>query len=193
MTETTTPTPDTFSFSDWFGDANLPEASADIFTNAGVLSDLSELQRRMDVEVRVDDAERTAGSKAAKRTLEDEYVELAKKFTDSKVTVYVRALPSTERIEIRAAHDKAQKEDGEQDRGFVFRSLAASIVALKRADGKRVPVTLTYKQVEDLFNLVGDAQIQSIQNAQLTATNAMPTVDADFLRKLSGPAAGPES
>ena len=198
MTDTTTPTvpnstPESFSVAAWFAGAGLPESSADIFTNAAVLSDLAELQRRMDVEVKVDQAERTAGSKAAKRTLEDEYVALAKKFTDSKITVYVRALPSTERKEIREAHSLAQKESGEADQGFIFRCLSATIVGLKKADGQRIPATLTYQEVEQLFGLVGDTQLQTVYNAQLTATNAMPTVDADFLRKLSGPESGQES
>jgi hypothetical protein len=188
----TTTTPEEFDFADWFADANLPEQSADIYTNAAILSDLAELQRRIDVEVKVQDAEKTAGSPAKDR-LEDEYVKLAQRFADSKITVYVRALTGTERKEIRAAHDKALKASIETDAGFVFRCLAASIVGLKKADGERKPAKFTQAEVEDLYARIGDAQIQAIHNAQLTATNGMPSVDADFLRKLSGPESGPES
>ncbi|WDF34543.1 hypothetical protein PTW37_06495 [Arthrobacter agilis] len=196
---TTDTTPETFDFADWFADANLPESSADIYLNAAVLSDLADIQRRMDVETRVEEAEageKELGSKAKKtplQVLEDEYVALAKKFEDSKITVYVRALTSVERKEIRAAHDLAQKNDGEENQGFTFRCLAASIVGLRKATGERKPATLTQAEVEDLYKKIGDAQIGRINDAYLTATNAIPAVDADFLRKLSGPAAGPES
>ncbi|MDN4611954.1 hypothetical protein [Arthrobacter burdickii] len=185
-------TPEEFDFADWFADANLPEQSADIFTNAALLGEMADLQRRIDVEVRVQDAERTAASPAKDR-LEDQWVALAKQFEASKITVYVRALTGAERKAIREAHDLAQKNDGEENSGFVLRCLAASIVGMKKHAGERQPVTLTLDQVTQLHARIGDAQIGAIHDAQLTATNGVPTVDADFLRKLSGPAAGPES
>lgn len=196
MTETTTP--ETFDFADWFADANLPESSADIYLNAGVLSDLAELQRRLDVEqlvAKAEPAEKTVGSKSKKsplKVLEDEYVTLAQRFEDSKITVYVRALTSADRKTIRAAHDEAMKAETEGNEGFTFRCLEASIVGLKKAGGERKPATLTLEQVADLYKKIGDAQLGRINDAYLTATNGIPTVDADFLRKLSGPAAGPE-
>lgn len=202
MTDKTTPaetTPESFNFSDWFADANLPESSADIFTNAAVLSELADLQRRMDVEERVEEglpAEETVGSRSKKtklQELEDEYVALAQRFEDSKITVYCQALTSVQRKEIRAAHEKALKASVESDTGFIFRCLSASIVGLRKAGGERQPATLTQDDVEKLYERIGDAQIGAINDAYLTATNGIPTVDADFLRKRSGPATGRES
>jgi hypothetical protein len=195
MSTDTTPaetTPETFSFVDWFADANLPESSADIYLNAAVLADLADVERRLALEAAAVETEKTLGTQSKKR-LEKEWAALAQKFEDSKITVYCRALTSVRRTEIRAEHDLAQKNDGEANQGFVFRCLAASIVGMKKAGGERTPATLTQAQVEDLYTKVGDAQIGRINDAYLTATNAIPTVDADFLRKLSGPESGLES
>jgi hypothetical protein len=183
--------PESFDFNDWFSDANLPEASADIFTNAGVLGELEELQRRIDTEARVTELEPTAGSK--KSTLEDEYVALAEKFTASKVTVYVRALTLSERKAIRKAHDAALKAKQEGDEGYLIRCIAASVVGMKRPGQARVPAKLTVGQVKDLHKRIGEAQTAVLFQAFQQATNATPAVDADFLRRLSGPIAGPES
>lgn len=189
----TTQTPEEFDFNDWFGDANLPEASADIFTQANLLSELSDLERRIKNEAAVKEAEPTAASKSRLSELENEYVQLAQQFTDSKVTVYVRALPSSDRKNVRAAHDEAQKRDGESDAGFVQRIVAASIIGMKKAGEERKPASLSFEQVKDLTEKLGDMQIKAIFDAQATATNGIPRVDADFLRKLSGPADGQES
>ncbi|KQN99699.1 hypothetical protein ASF21_12895 [Arthrobacter sp. Leaf234] len=189
MTKTT---PEEFDFADWFADANLPEQSADIFTNAALLGEMADLQRRIDVEVRVQDAEKTAAS-PTKDSLEDQWVNLAKQFEASKITVYVRALSGTERKYIREAHDQAMNDGTEENSGFIFRVLAMSIVGMKKSGGERKTVDLSVEQVEQLYKKIGDAQLGAIHDAQLTATNGIPTLDADFLRKLSGPAAGPES
>lgn len=188
MKAVNTTTPETFDFADWFGDANLPENSADVYTNAALVGEIEDLRRQLDLEDRVDESERTIGSKRTS-SLGDRYIALAKQFTDSRVTVYVRALTSTERKEIRAAHEEAKEANEE----FVFRSVAASVVGLKRAEGERQAAQLSVEQVRDLYARIGDVQIAAIHNAQLEATNGMPSVDADFLRKLSGPSAGPES
>lgn len=188
----TTQTPEEFDFNDWFGDANLPESSADIFTKADLLSELQDLERRIKNENAVKEAEPTAASKSRVSELEGEYVDLARKFTASKVTVYVRALTEKERKTVRSAHDEAQKAGGETDAGFVQRIVAASIIGMRKADGERKPTTLTFEQVVQLNAAIGDPQLKAIYDAQLTATNGIPHVDADFLRKLSGPADGPE-
>lgn len=189
MTETLNP--ESFDFNDWFADANLPESSADIFTNAAVLGELAELQRRIATEAEIAEAEPTAGSK--KSTLEDEYVALAEKFTASKVTVYVRALTTPERKEVRKAHDAAQKSTKEGDEVFILRILAKSIIGMKRPGGERVPAKLSLSDVKKLYSQIGETQVGVIYNAQLTATNGIPSVDADFLSKLSGVTAGQES
>lgn len=187
MTETTTP--ETFSFSDWFADANLPESSADVYTNGHLLAELTDLQRRISIEGRVVEAEATASSKKAKTVLEDEYVALAQRFASSKITIYLRALTGERRTEIRAIHDAAN----EPDREFVFRQLAESIYAMSRADGPKVDAVLTVDQVRDLYLRIGDPQITLLYNAFRTASDGIPSVDADFLHKLSGPENGPES
>lgn len=189
----TAQTPEEFDFNDWFGDANLPESSADIFTKADLLSELQDLERRIKNENAVREAEPTVASKSRVSELENEYVKLAEQFTGSKVTVYVRALTEKERKAVRAAHDAAQKADGETDAGFVQRMVAASIIGMRKADGERKPTTLAFEQVVKLNAAIGDPQLKTIYDAQLTATNGIPHVDADFLRKLSGPADGQES
>lgn len=181
-------TPETFRFDDWFQDANLPESAADIFTNSAVLGDLTDLQHRIEEESAVVEAEPTVGAKSTLRKLEAEYKALAEQFMSSKITVYVRALTATERVAVRAEHDKAKEANEE----FIFRILALSIIGMKKPEGERVAATLTVDELRNLYSRIGDTQLTAIYNAQLTATNAMPTVDADFLRKLSGPANGPE-
>lgn len=189
----TTQTPEEFDFNDWFANANLPESSADVFTRADLLGELKDLERRIKNEAAVKDAEASAAATSALTDLQAQYVARAREFMDSKITVYVQAILGTERTSIRAAHDKAQKESQEPDAGFVQRIVAASIIGMKKADGERKPARLTFEQVQDLTGKLGEMQIKAIYDAQATATNSIPHVDADFLRKLSGPADGPES
>jgi len=176
--------PETFDFDEWFADANLPEESADIYTRADVISELRDLERRIELADAVEDAgENTVSEKSASAQLRDQYEKLAETFTSSKITVYLRALTGTKRQEILEVHNAAQKKDKnkETDAEFMFRLLSESIVGLKRAGGERKPMKLGQADVRRLYLQVGDAQIQVLRNAYLNASNAVPEVSADFL------------
>lgn len=183
--------PETFDFDEWFADANLPEESADIYTRADVISELRDLERRIELADTVEDAgEKTISEKPASAQLRDQYEKLAETFTNSKITVYLRALTGTKRQEILEVHNAAQKKDKnkETDAEFMFRLLSESIVGLKRAGGERKPVKLGQADVRRLYLQVGDAQIQVLRNAYLSASNAAPEVSADFLPSASSKA-----
>lgn len=176
--------PETFDFDEWFADANLPEESADIYTRADVISELRDLERRIELADAVEDAgEKTVSEKSASAQLRDQYEQLAETFTSSKITVYLRALTGTKRQEILEVHNAAQKKDKnkETDAEFMFRLLSESIVGLKRAGGERKSMRLGQADVRRLYLQVGDAQIQVLRNAYLNASNAVPEVSADFL------------
>lgn len=183
--------PDTFDFDEWFADANLPEESADIYTRADVISELRDLERRIELADATEvEAERTISEKSASAQLRAEYEKLAESFTGSKITVYMRALTGTKRQEILNVHNEAQKKNPkkETDAEFMFRLLSESIVGMKRAGGERVEATLSQADVRKLYGQVGDAQIQVLRNAYLNASNKAPEVSADFLPSASSKA-----
>lgn len=179
--------PNAFNFSDWFGDANRPEESADVFTRNSLVSEINRLQRQIEEDDRAADPEASLGDEAVSAN-EKELAELLQQFVDSKVTVYVKALTPGERTAIRKAHEAS----GQPNEDFTTRVLSASITALRKPGGARTPANLSYSDVLKLIEQIGDAQIEALFNAYRQATSGLPTVDADFLLKRSGPANTPE-
>lgn len=179
--------PATFDVEAWLTDAALPEESATVYKRPDVVSELSDLKRRIGIESRAADVEQTAGSKRA-ATLEKEYEKLLRAFSDSALTVYVRALTSDEIKDLRAASDERTKDLDPRaaNEEFGYDLLAASIVAVKPAGGGRLPATFTAEKVKAMSDAIGVTQMSAILAARQQAQNGMPQVDADFLRKPSG-------
>lgn len=183
--------PATFDVEGWLTDAALPEESATIYKRPDVVAELSDLKRRISIEKRADDAEQSAASQSGS-ALEREYETLLRTFSDSALTVYVRALTRDEMSELRAASEKRteamEPKDANQEFGYAL--TAAAIVAVKPAGGKRAPVTFTAEKVKAMEKAIGSTQMQLILAAKQQAQNGLPNVDADFLRKPSGTEAG---
>lgn len=189
MSDTLAPVPDptTFDVEAWLQDAHLPEESVTVYKRPDVVAELSDLKRRIELEDRAAAAERTAGE-AALTPLEQEYQALLQAFSQSGLTVYVRALTDDEMQALRTsteANTKALPVE-EQNKAFGVALLAAAVVAVKPAGGQRTPATFTPAKVLALKDAIGDVQVSQILVARQVAQNAMPTVDADFLRSRSG-------
>lgn len=183
--------PATFDVEGWLVDAALPEESATVYKRPDVVAELTDLKRRIGIETRAADAEQSAAAQTP-RALEKEYEALLRTFSDSALTVYVRALTRDEMAELRAASEADTKdmEAVAANAEFGYRLTAAAIVAVKPAGGERTPVTFTAGHVKALEKAIGATQMQLILAAKQQAQNGLPTVDADFLRKPSGTDAG---
>lgn len=196
MTEELTPTPDAptpqgFDVEAWLAGAHLPEESVTVYQRADVVAELSDLKRRIELEDRVASDERTAGE-AALTPLEQEYEALLRTFSQSALTVYVRALTEDE-LWAQRAETEARVKDMDttrQNKEFGFDLLSAAVVAVKPAGGERTPVQWSADQVKALRTAIGDTQVSQILTARQMAQNAMPAVDADFLQQRSGTETG---
>lgn len=188
MTELNAPT---FDVEGWLKDAALPEESATVYKRPDVVAELSDLKRRITIEARANDVEQSAASKGAK-ALEKEYEQLLRTFSDSALTIYVRALAPDELKDLRAAHEERTKgmDSKEANGEFGFDLLAAAITAVKPAGGERLPAQFTPAKVKAMEDAIGATQMTAVLAARQQAQNALPTVDADFLRKPSGTEAG---
>lgn len=193
MTETTTQDPAAFDVEGWLQDAKLPEESATVYKRADVVAELSDLKRRIELEARAAGAEYTAADPAL-TPLEQEYQKLLETFSESALTVYVRALTEQELRTLRATSEAATKglTPDEQNEHFGYEILAKSITAVKAAGGGRQHVVFTPAKVKALKDAIGTAQMTVVLNARLIAQNAVPNVDADFLHKRSGAEPGAE-
>ncbi|UOD80354.1 hypothetical protein [Paenarthrobacter ureafaciens] len=189
-----TATPETFDVEAWIKDANLPRESATVYKRADVISKLTALKHRIEIARADDNGERTSGGKSELQRLEEEYVNLLKVFSDSAITVHVRALSRQELRDLREAHTKAMEgkdlKPAEENELFGYDLLAAAIVAVEPAGKPEQPASLTTDQVRALEEAIGATQLTSILAARQTAQNALPTVDADFLHRPSGTSDG---
>lgn len=185
--------PATFDVESWLTDAALPEESATVYKRPDVISELSDLKRRIEIEGRANDVEQTAGSKRA-ATLEKEYEKLLRTFSGSALTVYVRALTPDEQKSIRDAHEERTKDmvPADANREFGYDLLAEAITHVKPAGGERVPAKFTTPALKGMRDAIGDVQMSLILAARQQAQNGMPVVDADFLHKRSGTETGQE-
>jgi hypothetical protein len=185
--------PAEFDFDAFLQDAKQPEESVTVYKRADVISELSDLKRRIELEARVNADERSAGDSAL-TPLEKEYEALLQTFSQSGLTVYVRALSDLELREQREQTEKRTQDMPPQKANveFGYDLLAAAIIAVKPAGGERTPVKFNRDKVEALRRAIGETQVGQILEARQIAQNAVPTVDADFLRKPSGSETGQE-
>lgn len=178
--------PEEFDIDSWLEDAHLPEESVTVYQRGDLVSDLTELQRQIEI---YEDGPDGPPSTGGRGKLESRYRDLAQKFHSSGLTIYVRATTADER---KALVDESNAAD-EAAEEFQYRLLAASIIGVKPADGERKSVTFTQEKVRKLHKSIGEPQTVAIVNAQRSAANSIPAVSADFLHKLSSPASGAES
>lgn len=183
-----------FNVEDWLTDAAMPQESADVFKRADVIGELSAIKRQIELHREAGAIEQTAGETSGIAELEKRYTELVDIFTGSQLTIYVRALSPDERREIRHRSEEITKDKDKatQNADFGYRSLARSIVAVQPLDGERTEVDWTPETVRKIERSLGDTQMKAVVRAQQIAQNALPDVDADFLRKPSGGGAGLE-
>ena len=195
MTDTLHPIADPaeFDVEGWLQDAQLPEESVTVYKRADIIAELSDLKRRIALEDKATGADRAAGEEAL-TPLEQEYLAALKTFSESGLTVYVRALTEEELRTQRAATEERTKDlppqEGNLEFGYDLLSLA--IIAVKPAGGQRKAVKFTSAKVKALRKAIGDTQVSQILTARQIAQNAVPSVDADFLQKRSGGETGSE-
>ena len=185
--------PETFDLDSWLTDAKLPEESASVYKRPDVIAELTDLKRRIE-DARLEEAdptfEKTVATALPSEALAQEYERLLKVFGDSQLTVYVRALTKDAMSALRKTHEdkieRGELTEVTSNATFGYDLLSEAIVSVKPAGGKRVDVKFTPKQVKALEVSIGAIQMPAILEARQRAQNAVPTVDADFLRKSSG-------
>lgn len=183
-------TPEEFDVDAWILGANLPEESAEVYLRADVVGNIQALQRKITAANAVDaaDPERPAAAKSKTAKLVKEYENLLHVFSDSRATVFVRAIPPERLQELR--HSTEVRYEGkspvEANAAFGYELLAESIVAIEDKSGVRKSARMTPAQLKSLERGIGPAQLKAIMEARARAQSALPDVDADFLLKLSG-------
>ena len=186
--------PTNFDVEAWLSDAALPEESATVYKRPDVVAELTDLKRRIELETRATDAEQSAASKNTRpEALEREYEQLLRTFSDSALTVYLRALTDEELKDLRDEFELGPGKDltgGAHSLELGYWGLAKAITAVKPAGGERQPVSMTPAKVKALRDAIGSAQMTQVVLARHTAQNNLPSVDADFLRKPSGTETG---
>lgn len=189
-----TTTPETFDVEAWIKDASLPRESATVYKRADVISTLTALKHRIGIARAADSGERTSGERTELQELEAEYVRLLTVFSESAITVHVRALSRQELKDLREAHEKAIEDNTmtskESNETFGYDLLATAIVAVEPAGKPEQPASLTPKQVKALEEGIGATQLTAILEARQVAQNKLPQVDAVFLHRPSGAEAG---
>lgn len=189
-----TTAPETFDVEAWITDANLPRESATVYKRADVISKLTALKHKISLARADDSGERTSGEKTELQKLEDEYTTLLKVFSESAITIHVRALTRQELNDLRDAHEKAIEDKEitkkESNETFGYDLLSTAIVAVEPAGKPEQPATFTPDQVKALEEAIGATQLVAISEARQIAQNVLPEVDADFLLKPYGTSAG---
>lgn len=184
--------PTNFDVEAWLSDAALPEESATVYKRPDVVAELTDLKRRIDLETRATDAEQSAASKRPD-ALVREYEQLLHTFSNSALTVYVRALTDDELKAVREEFAAGPGKDltgSAESQELGYWGLSRAITAVKPAGGERQPVVMTPDKVKALRDAIGSAQMTQVVLARHTAQNNLPSVDADFLRKPSGTETG---
>lgn len=176
-----------FDFAEWIGDGNVPEESVDIFTATNLVGEITALTRQIEEDDRGRDVEPSLTDEASPG--EERLAQMLTEYLASKRTVYIKGLTPGERAAIRKAHEAS----GRPDEDFPERCLSASIVAMRRPHGERTPVNLSLSAIQKMHRQIGDGQMASLFRTYQQATSGIPTVDADFLLRRSGPASTEES
>lgn len=174
-------TPEAFDLAAWLADAKLPERSATVYQRGNLISEITDLERRITHE-KQDDEEGLGGSESVRR-----YRSLVAEFEASALTVFVQAMSGDRQREIA---EELGKDATKNEIGAA--TIAAAIVAVQTVGGPRVPVTFTAADIVALEGALGEVQMSQINAAFIQACRSLPSVDADFLPKFFGRASGGE-
>lgn len=184
-----------FSIEDWLLDAQLPQSSADVYKAGHVPARAKALKREMEQFQVSENPERAAGEVDEYLLLEKEYIDLLQKWSDSRITVYVTALPPEKLQRLRDENAKSTEgmEPSASNELFGYALLSASIVGVAEpgkayGDMPYGAVELAPRQIRALEKKIGPLQMKKILDARMEAQAALPEVDADFLLGNSGSA-----
>ena len=168
--------PEDFDVEAWMIDAQRPRRSVQVFKHADLIADLDDLERRIQTERSARQMEPELASGSELLVLERQYEATLEKIHASSITVTVQGLVVDE-IQSIEEQVKAEYEgkpfEASQEKGR--RMIVAALVSPK----------MTIAQVRGLEKKIGSAQIARIAVAVNEATNQLPHVSADFLRKSS--------
>jgi hypothetical protein len=168
--------PDDFDIEAWMSDAQRPRRSVQLFKRADLMAELDDLERRIETERSARDMDPGLSEGSELVTLERQYESTLEKIHASGITVTVQGLVVDE-IEVIEKEIAAEYEgkhfEASQEKGR--RMIVAALVSPK----------LTLPQIRALEKKIGSAQIARVAVAVNEATNQLPHVSADFLRKSS--------
>lgn len=168
--------PEDFDIEAWMSDAKRPRRSVQLFKRADLMSELDDLERRIETERTARTLEPELGEGSELIALEREYEKTLEKIHASGITVTVQGLvvDEIEVIEKQVAAEYEGKHfEASQEKGR--RMIVAALVSPK----------LSLSQIRALEQKIGSAQIARVAVAVNEATNQLPHVSADFLRKSS--------
>lgn len=199
MTENTAPVNKSFDVEDWLLDAKLPHESVDVFKAGELPAEAKAIQRQLEVERSLENVDRTSADVSRFAELERRYIQVVGAWAASKITIYVSAIPPEKMRELRVEHD-AKHEDmidkALANEIFGYTLLAKCIVGVAETGVKYTdedgapalygPVSWASNTIRGMAKKLGPAQMSLLIAARQNAQNALPTVDADFLRKNSG-------
>ena len=169
-------TPQDFDVDAWLDDAERPARSVTVYQKSGLIADLDRLAEQIknaDDDIEEVDGPSAGGSASGK--LRAEYAKLAKQFHDSALII---------RVEGRDTHERIKIADGVKDIGMKDAAVLADAITSPK---------FTPEQVIRLVEKIGGAQAGLIVERFNEASEAIPTVSADFLPKPSTPDDGGES
>lgn len=201
MTETIAPvTPESgFDLEVWLFDADLPQQSATVFKAGRLPAESGALKEAIQIERGMLDQESSSAEKSKLVKLEARYAAILQEWLDSKITVYVTAIPKEKLRDMREAHNVATEgmAPAVANELFGYELLSAAIIGIAEPGkeyvdeaGKPSPfgnVKLKTNQLRGMEKKIGATQMQLIIAARQTAQNSLPDVDADFLLESSGP------
>lgn len=164
--------PETFDVDRYIAEATRPETTVDVYTRGDLYGDIVELENKIQLERTVthQDDEGLDGGKLAQ--LEEAYEVALRAFTDSKLTLRLRALGAKQEAQIREEH----KDRGPQE--LAYRLIHASLVS---------PVIADFDRWEQFLEVLGKGQGDKIANAYTRLQTGVMRVSPDFLQRRSSP------
>jgi hypothetical protein len=185
MANTNTTTPDDFDLDEFLGDVAPPTVSVDVATRLDLHGKLQRLKRQYEAELRATREEASLGGDEAS-DIAERYEAVLKEITDSEVTLYLRPLSDEQMAEVLTKAREGKPEFGEKDATLAV--FAKAIVAVEKPGKPYREVSWPTQTIESFFERIGELQMKKVISTYNDAKVALPTVDADFLRKSSGPA-----
>lgn len=170
------PTPEDFDFDAWLSDAQRQKRSVVIYKRADLLADLDDLERQLANAAEVPEEDRSLADKTGK--LQAQYLAKLQQFHDSGLKITVKGLTRDEIDNI----GKAAKVE----------KLTTSQTGRRLIEAALVSPRLSYEQLGQLEDAIGDAQMNKIVQAYQLATMKAPEVTAPFSLKSSGQGSGQE-